>query len=87
MKLEGEVIDNLLSVASLELPNDARPAFTLLQETIFPVCYIHNLDFSHWVEKHEIDHRESFMQGVDLVLNEPLHNIRRAREYQHSDPD
>lgn len=52
VKMEEEVSDVLLSVASLELPDHARAALVLLMELMYPVCSIHNMEFRDMIGYH-----------------------------------
>lgn len=75
MKTEGEVIDIPKPGASLELTDEARATVTFLTESMYPVCFIHNLDLCDLVEKHEGDYGEFLVEAADLVVTDALYNI------------
>lgn len=69
VKVEEEVIDILLPVASIELSDDARAALKVLvlQELMYQMCSIHILDFFDLVEEHGVNYEESLVEAVDGV--------------------
>lgn len=46
---------------------------------MYPLCFLHNMDFHNLVEYHECNFGESFKKTVDFVLVGPPYHIIHSR--------
>lgn len=61
MKIEEELIDIIAQATAMQLPDDEKPLFLLLGESMIHVCCIPDLYLCHLVEEYEVDYRESLL--------------------------
>lgn len=61
-KRAEQVVDVAVLEMSLSQPEDIQFEIFLLKSAIFPLCSVHRVCFSTFVEELEFDHRESISE-------------------------
>lgn len=56
---------------STDLPGDVIEAFAMIKDAMYPVCTIPSMGFPHMVEEQDLDHGDSFVQAVDIIVDDP----------------
>lgn len=79
-KEEEYIVDKSAPAVSSALPKKRRTVMSRLVKEMAPLCSIYDVDSTNLVEEHELGLGDGLSVKLDVVLGDPLYNIRRDQK-------
>lgn len=84
---EEDVVHEVTPAASSTLVKDEKIGMSKIVEEVAAVSSIYDIDCRNLAKAHEFSTEEDLSGKVNLVLDEPIYNMRRNRNDDHADYD